>query len=89
MGIGHGNKAKPVDKFATKAAAEELERFLIGAPDDVEALMLYGMCKCRMGDKITFAKIWGSLVPRMKEMTDERVLELWRQYGNLFQEVLK
>lgn len=65
-------------------AESELKKILGRDPDNVQAKLLYGMCRQFGGDDETFLRIHDELVPRMALETDRELVSVWKKYRKLW-----
>lgn len=77
---GIKNLLKSGDVAGAEAAAQEL---LAAEPDNVQAMMLCGICRQLQGDEATFRRIHDELEPRMAKVEDAKMLLLWQKYHAL------
>ena len=75
------NRLRSGDVTGAEAAAQEL---LATEPDNVQAKMLYGICRQLQGDETTFRQIHDELAPKMTMEGNEKTLSLWRRYHKLW-----
>jgi radical SAM protein with 4Fe4S-binding SPASM domain len=71
----------------TAQADEALKALLEAEPDNLQAKMLYGICRQLLGDEETFRRIHDELAPAMEKPneteTPPEVASLWRKYHAL------
>lgn len=75
-------------------AAEALKELLAKEPDNLQAKMLYGICRQLLGDEDAFKRIHGELAPEMEKLADDpatvdttvpnETISLWKKYHALW-----
>ena len=72
----------------TAKADEALKELLAKEPDNLQAKMLFGLCRQLMGDEKTFKRIYDEVAPKMERLppSEQRTetVTLWKKYRALW-----
>ena len=83
-------KLMALDKVPKAEAA--LKEILAKEPDNLQAKMLFGLCRQLLGDEKTFKRIYDEVAPKMERLppSEQRseTVTLWKKYRTLWKSLI-
>ena len=83
-------KLMALDKVPKAEAA--LKEILAKEPDNLQAKMLFGLCRQLLGDEETFRRIYDEVAPKMERLppSEQRseTVSLWKKYRTLWKSLI-
>ena len=83
-------KLMALDKVPKAEAA--LKEILAKEPDNLQAKMLFGLCRQLLGDEKTFKRIYDEVAPKMERLrpSEQRLetVSLWKKYRALWKSLI-